>query len=134
MKRNTRDTALLLATAALATAQSSCSSTLSASYPAPSVAEGYVARLVAQDLTSPRGIKFDSDGALLVVEEGVGVSALTPMGEDGDCMTLGNRKLVVDEPSLNHGIEMSEDGKILYASSGETLYVWSSCLVQSVLN
>lgn len=109
----------------LATAQQpSCSPTLTANYAAPSMAEGYVARLVANNLTSPRGIKFDTSGALLVVEEGVGITALNFDDSGDDCVTTTSRKLVVDEPTLNHGIEMSEDGSILYASSGESLWSW----------
>ena len=116
-------TAALLQTFATAQ-QSSCSSTLTSSYAAPSMADGYVARLVANNLTSPRGIKFDNSGALLVVEEGVGISALDFEDSGNDCVSVMRRKLVVDEPSLNHGIEMSEDGETLYASSGEALWRW----------
>lgn len=88
------------------------------------MADGYVSRLVANNLTTPRGIKFDSHGALLVVEEGVGVSALTFNNASDGCISLQNRKLVVDEPSLNHGLELSPAGDILYASSGETVWSW----------
>ncbi|EME49000.1 hypothetical protein DOTSEDRAFT_162972 [Dothistroma septosporum NZE10] len=120
--------AFLLAAAlaiAVATAQQpSCSPTIAADYAAPSMASGYVARLVASNLTSPRGIKFDNSGALLVVEEGVGVTALNFDDAGNGCVTTSSRKLVVDEPTLNHGIEMSEDGVVLYASSGETLWSW----------
>ncbi|KAK4636173.1 hypothetical protein CLAFUW4_02112 [Fulvia fulva] len=116
-------TAALLQT--LATAQQpSCSSTLTADYAAPSMAEGYVARLVANNLTSPRGIKFDKSGALLVVEEGVGITALNFDDPEDGCVSTTSRRLVVDEPSLNHGIEVSEDGAVLYASSGEALWSW----------
>ena len=61
------------ATSAISAA--SCSPTLTASYPAPSLADGYVARLLANDLTDPRGIKFDIHGALLVVEPSIGITA-----------------------------------------------------------
>ncbi|KAF2173252.1 hypothetical protein M409DRAFT_62814 [Zasmidium cellare ATCC 36951] len=122
-------TALLQALAANAqssssSSQPSCSPTLTASYATPSVAEGYIARLVAQNLTSPRGIKFDSQGALLVVEEGRGISALNLVDSGNDCVSVSGRKLVVDEPTLNHGIETSGDGSVVYGSSGETLWSW----------
>lgn len=103
----------------------SCSSTLTAAYAAPSVASGYAARLVATGLTSPRGIKFDTAGNLLVVEEEVGVTALR-FEDDGDgCINLASKETVVAGASLNHGIELSEDGTTLYASDSDKLYSWS---------
>jgi glucose/arabinose dehydrogenase len=103
----------------------SCSSSLTASYAAPSVASGYAARLVATGLTSPRGIKFDTAGNLLVVEEEVGVTALRFEDDDAGCLNLASKDTVVADTSLNHGIELSEDGNILYASSSNELYSWS---------
>lgn len=118
----------ILATAALpllSLAQSqSCSSTLSADYPAPSVADGYIARLVANDLTSPRGIKFDSSGALLVVEQDVGITAITFSDPDNGCVSETNRKAIIKDSTLNHGIEVSDDGETLYASNPGAVYRW----------
>ena len=102
----------------------SCSPTLSASYAAPSVAEGFVARLVANNLTSPRGIKFDSQGALLVVEQEVGVTALNLVDAGRDCLSVGSRRAVITDSTLNHGIEISDNGTTLYASSSEAVYSW----------
>ncbi|KAF2472298.1 soluble quino protein glucose dehydrogenase [Lindgomyces ingoldianus] len=98
----------------------SCPS-LTASYPAPSVASGYEARLIAQGLTKPRGIIFDNKGNLLVVERGNGVSAFAVSGT-GSCITLSEKKTVVGDGSLNHGIEITDDGKTLYVSSVETVF------------
>jgi hypothetical protein len=105
-------------------AGASCSPTLSASYAAPSVADGYVARLVANNLTSPRGIKFDSQGALLVVEKGVGITALSLVDAGRGCISVGGRKTVVTDSELNHGIEISPNGSTLYASTSDVLYSW----------
>ena len=113
-----------LLVAGFALAQSGCSTTLSASYAAPSVADGYVARLVANDLTDPRGIKFDSNGALLVVESGVGITALNFVESNGGCVDLESKKTVISDTTLNHGIEISEDGLTLYASNPEDAYSW----------
>jgi hypothetical protein len=66
-------------------AQDSCEGALTPSYSAPAVADGYAATLIADSLTSPRGIKFDSQGALLVVQRGVGISVHTLANGDGDC-------------------------------------------------
>ncbi|KAF2733206.1 soluble quino protein glucose dehydrogenase [Polyplosphaeria fusca] len=97
----------------------SCPS-LTASYPAPSVASGYEARLVAQGLEKPRGLLFDNKGNLLVIERGVGISSFN-VKEDGSCVTLDNKKTVVGDRTLNHGIEISDDSKSLYASSTESV-------------
>jgi glucose/arabinose dehydrogenase len=109
----------------------SCSSTLTATHAAPSVASGYAARLVATGLTSPRGIKFDTAGNLLVVEEGVGITALRFEEEDddddddGSCVTLASQDTVVSDESLDHGIEISEDSSTLYASNSDKLFSWN---------
>ncbi|KAK5738728.1 hypothetical protein LTR17_005861 [Elasticomyces elasticus] len=116
--------ALLAAANAQSSAAASCSPTLSASYAAPSVAEGYIARLVANNLTKPRGIKFDSQGALLVVEQLSGITALTFVDAGQDCLSVGSRKTVINDTTLNHGIEFSADGATLYASSPEAVYAW----------
>ncbi|KAK0268334.1 hypothetical protein LTR35_015628 [Friedmanniomyces endolithicus] len=103
----------------------SCSSTLTASYAAPSVASGYVARLVANNLTKPRGIKFDSNGALLVVEQDVGITALNLADAGQGCISVSSRRTVINDATLNHGIELSADGNTLYASSPESVYSWA---------
>lgn len=114
-----------LASAQSSIASAKCSPTLTASYAAPSVAEGYVARLVANNLTAPRGIKFDSQGALLVVEQGAGITALNFVDHGSDCLSVGTRKSVINDTSLNHGIEMSSNGSTLYASSSDVVYSWA---------
>ncbi|KAI7662954.1 soluble quino protein glucose dehydrogenase [Hortaea werneckii] len=101
-----------------------CGSTFTTDHPAPQVADGYVARLVADSLTSPRGIKFDSAGNLLVVEQESGITALTFNVTDGDCITETSMTSVINDTSLNHGIELSQDGRTLYASNPEAVYSW----------
>lgn len=99
-------TICLLLHSAVVTGQSSiasatCSHSLTASYPAPSVAPGYVARLVANNLTDPRGIKFDSMGKLLVVEAGSGITALSLTDAGEDCISVSSRHTVVNDTSVN---------------------------------
>ena len=103
---------------------SSCSSTIK-SPATPSVAPGYVARLVANKLSTPRGITFDSQDNLLVVESGTGITALKISDDGGGCISSPSRKTVIDDTSLNHGITLSPDGSTLYASSPEAAYSWS---------
>lgn len=106
-------------------ASASCSPTLTASsHAAPSVAPGYVARLVANNLTTPRGIIFDKQGALLVVEQNTGITALNFVDAGSDCVSVSSRRTVINDTTLNHGIEISNNGSILYASSSEAVYQW----------
>lgn len=82
----------------IASAQQSCSNNLSVTYPAPVAASGWQFRLVANGFTRPRGIAFDSDGGLLVVESGAGVTHLTLDDEGGTCLTVKSKKrLIADE-------------------------------------
>lgn len=106
----------------IVTAQSQCSPTLTASYPAPSLASGYKAQLIAQNLTNPRGIKFDDQDNLLVIQQGVGVSVHTIVDLGNDCLSVSASKLVVNNTDLNHGIEVL--GELLYASSSASLFEW----------
>jgi len=124
MKATNIVTTLSLLGLAGAQSTASCSSTLSANYPAPSVADGYKATLIANDLTDPRSILFDSEGHLLVVEQEVGIVALTLSISDERCISTTGRRTVIADESLNHGIEFSEDGRLLYASSPDAAYRW----------
>jgi hypothetical protein len=78
----------------------SCSTTLSAKYPAPSLASGYAARIVAQGLTKPRGIIFDSSGHLLVVQQGYGLTSLSLNDGGGSCVTVGNKADIIKDSSV----------------------------------
>jgi hypothetical protein len=82
---------------------SSCSApVLTASYPTPSVASGYEARIVASGLQSPRGIKFDTKGRLLVVEQDLGIQAITFNDGGGNCLSVQSKESVVDDGDVNY--------------------------------
>ncbi|PVH93956.1 Auxilliary activities family 12 protein [Periconia macrospinosa] len=119
-------TAVVRAQSSSATASATpCSTTIALQSSAtPSVAAGWQAAVVANSLTSPRGIKFDSQGGLLVVEQEKGIVRLTFSGEGSCARSNGSAQLVIDDPSLNHGLELSEDGRTLYASSEESVFAW----------
>lgn len=89
---------VFLSTAVLA--QTSCSVTLTASYPTPSVAAGFSARLIANGLTAPRGIIFDSQGHLLVVEQNSGIVALSLADDGGDCLSVSSKVTVINDTSV----------------------------------
>jgi glucose/arabinose dehydrogenase len=114
---------------------------LKASYATPIVGDGWQATLIAQDLTSPRSILFDSNGALLVVESGAGVAHLALTDGGGGCITVASKTMLIKSPDvsplpstlrsltnfrqLNHGIALSKDGKTLYASSSNDVFAWT---------
>lgn len=89
------------ANAAPHAAAPSCATTLSSSIAAPSLAPGYSGRLVSTGLSAPRGIIFDSAGHLLVVQQGVGVEALTLDSQAGACVTEASRKTVISDTSVS---------------------------------
>jgi glucose/arabinose dehydrogenase len=91
---------LLLATSAQA--QSSCDiNDLEVSYPAPVVADGWSYRLVAEGFTKPRGILFDSDGALLVVDSGVGLLRLTLRDNNGTCLAVDENTTLLENEDVS---------------------------------
>ena len=75
---------------------SACSTTLTPTNSIqPSVASGYAMALVATGLTSPRDIEFDTNGNLLVVEAGVGVTNLVLQDNGGTCLSVKSSKMVI---------------------------------------
>ena len=90
----------------------------------PSVASGYSLQVVASGLSEPRGLAFDSDGHLLVVEQGTGTISSHVINEVAGCVTAGESTVVVQEGlSLNHGIWIN--GNTLYASNVNSVYSWT---------
>lgn len=75
-----------------------CSTTIAPQHAQPSVAPGWNAQVVASGLSSPRGIIFDSEGHLLVVQQGHGISSLTLTGDEGACVRADGdpQDIVVD--------------------------------------
>jgi glucose/arabinose dehydrogenase len=78
----------------------SCPS-LTANYPAPSVALGYEAKLVAQGLKVPRGLIFDNNNNLLVLERGTGVTSFA-IDVTGSCVTLKDKKTLVGDNTVSY--------------------------------
>jgi len=63
---------------------------LKPSYLSPLVSNGWQAQLVAQGLTTPRSVSFDSSGHLLVLQRGIGITALE--FDDGGSTCLDVRR------------------------------------------
>ncbi|KAK6006654.1 hypothetical protein QM012_005662 [Aureobasidium pullulans] len=114
-------TALLLA---VASAQSSCGPSPSGKV-RPSIASGYKWQVVATNLARPRGIAFDDQGRLLVVESGSGSLSAHTLSEDGSgCVTVNSSTNVVTGLSLNHGLAFDNKNRMLYASNTNETYGW----------
>jgi glucose/arabinose dehydrogenase len=90
---------VLVAFASAQSGSTACSS-ISPSYPSPSLASGWTAQLVATNLTKPRSILFDGEGNLLVVQSGAGIVALALGGNEG-CVTETSRTVVVDSTAVS---------------------------------
>lgn len=84
-------------------------------------ASGWKAVKLAGSLTGPRGVAVDSEGNLLVVQSGKGVTVHT-FGSNG---CISSTKTLISNPSLNHGIGFTPDGKTLYVSSMTTAWSFS---------
>lgn len=101
--------AALSTTAAVVLAQDSsstatataCPTVLSPSYSTPVVGPGWTAQLVARNLTSPRSILFDTDGALLVVQKGVGILRVRFDDLGGTCLVVNSTAPVVENADVS---------------------------------
>jgi hypothetical protein len=85
------------------------------------VLAGLKANVVFSNLTTPRGITFDGEDNLLVVERGLGLSAFRPFID-----TTGSfgweRTLVIQNPNFTQGVQV--DGKVLYVSTATDALVY----------
>jgi len=124
MMFNTNYQFAIAALAAIAQITSAQCPDLRADYDAPVLADGWEATLIANDLRAPRGIIFDRNGGLLVVDKGVGIVRYEFMDGGGGCLLVTKRTALVNSTTLNHGIALSTDGQTLYASSSENVYAW----------
>lgn len=113
---------LALATFSLSALAQKCA-TINPAY-APTWGSGFSGRVVLNGLRSPRGLVFDSLNNLLVVEAGgAGVRYIKLTDNGGTDVCVASSKQLIDERGLNHGIDLSADGKTLFVSSLTT--VWS---------
>ncbi|KAF8636780.1 hypothetical protein AX16_010981 [Volvariella volvacea WC 439] len=91
-----------------------------ASFRAPvTVASGYSAHVIFSNLTAPRGITFDSENNLLVVERGFGVTAFTPTNTPSAGY---ERTVVFEHTGLTQGIQV--DGNKLYVTTATEALVY----------
>ncbi|KAI0508837.1 soluble quino protein glucose dehydrogenase [Xylaria bambusicola] len=122
--KTSRVTTLLLTVATTITSShalgSSCPNIPDPLYPYKT-APGWSYLKVGGGLHSPRDLVLDGKGRLLIIEEGLGLSQ--HIVDANGCIT--NSRLLISDPDLNHGICLSADGKILYASSSSSVFSWT---------
>lgn len=127
-------------------AAGACPTVLTPSYQAPVVGSGWTAQLIATGLTKPRSLTFDRNGALLAVQQGSGILRMTLTDNGGTCLVVndtttvvensdvgvshfgitGNFTLLINLPlQLNHAVQLSADGRTLYASTSNDVFRWS---------
>jgi len=88
-------------------AQSSgCPTILTPSYKAPVVGSGWTAQLVANGLTKPRGMVFDTSGALLVVQQGTGILRMTFVDNGGTCLVVNETKTLVENDDVGSSADV----------------------------
>ncbi|PVH82207.1 soluble quino protein glucose dehydrogenase [Cadophora sp. DSE1049] len=88
-------------------------------YATPVMADGWESRLIVNGLSRPRSILFDTEGALLVVEQRTGIRHLRLADGNGTCLSVQEETNL-----LNHGLALSNDGRTLYASTADVVYAW----------
>ncbi|CZT50154.1 related to L-sorbosone dehydrogenase [Rhynchosporium secalis] len=97
--------------------------TISPAQGAPVTVPGVQTRVVINGLKSPRGMVFDTAGNLLVVEQGGGGIRYIKLTDNGGIdVCLTSSKTLIADNTLNHGIDLSADGKTLFASSLLNVY------------
>lgn len=93
---------LLLAVGHAVSAKSACgSNNLKISYPAPVAADGWSYRLVVEGLNKPRGILFDPEDGLLVVEAGSGLVHFSLEDEGGTCVSVGVKTWLLENEDVS---------------------------------
>lgn len=108
----------------VASAQECSFKGLSTSYPAPVTADNWNYSVIANKLRRPRGIVFDSEGALLVIDSGNGIIHFELEDEGGTCLQVRKKTTLLKKDNLNHAIVLSKDGRTIYASSSNEVYAW----------
>jgi glucose/arabinose dehydrogenase len=91
----------LAAGTALIRAAWAASCTLKPSYAAPVVSNGWQAQLVANGLTDPRGVLFDSSGNLLVVQQGAGIMHLEFDDGGSTCLDVSKKTYLINSTAVS---------------------------------
>lgn len=78
-----------------------CPTVLTPLYEAPVVGSGWTAQLIVNDVMTPRGIIFDQNDALLVVQQGSGIVRVTFNDYGGTCLVVNETTTVVENSDVS---------------------------------
>lgn len=96
----------LLATVTLliviASAQQCNFKTLETSYPAPATDSNWNYSITANELRRPRGILFDSEGALVVIDSGNGIIHFELDDEGGTCLQVKKKTTLLKKNNVSY--------------------------------
>ncbi|KAE9372455.1 soluble quino protein glucose dehydrogenase [Stipitochalara longipes BDJ] len=91
----------------------------------PVMASGYTATVVAKGLKTPREMVFDPLGNMLVVNQGGGgVSRITWTDNGGLDVCSASITQIINDATLNHGLEITPDGKTIFVSSIASVFAY----------
>lgn len=98
---NTAVAAAVFCSSACLAEATQCQTILAPTYTPPSVASGWTAQLIASGLKKPRSIQFDTAGALLVADAGVGIRRITFTDNGGTCLAVNQNQLLVNQTTVS---------------------------------
>jgi hypothetical protein len=75
--------------------------TLKTSYPSPVTAENWSYGLIANELRRPRGILFDSKGALIVIDSGNGILHFELEDGGGTCLQVRKKTTLLEQDNVS---------------------------------
>ncbi|TQV98752.1 hypothetical protein V2A60_007545 [Cordyceps javanica] len=90
----------------------------------PLAAKGVSWKVLTNQVSHPRQIVQDALGNLLVTE-GKGVRRLELDKAEGLDLCIKNTTQLITDPTLNHGLALTADGKTLFASSSTDVYAYT---------
>lgn len=90
-------------------------------FPQFTVASGWQVMKLKGGMRQVRTVIFDTRGNMLVAEAGKGISVHT-FGPDG---CVNSTAMLVSNIRLNHGLDLTPDGKTLYASGENQAFSWT---------
>src|SRR4051812_46129214 len=100
MRLKTNSQIVIVVWTTIAQTTSAACPDLKASYPAPVLSDGWEATLIANDLKAPRGIIFDSNGGLLVVDKGVGIAHYEFTDGGSGCLDIAKKTSLVKSTTV----------------------------------
>ncbi|KAF4344055.1 l-sorbosone dehydrogenase [Fusarium beomiforme] len=90
----------------------------------PVATDGWDWAVIANNLGRPRTIVFDTEGSLLVLDSGDGITHLKLEDQGGRCLRVKKRTVLLRLRELNHGLVLSKDGRTIYASTEDRVFAW----------